>query len=108
MRKTIFEVGTTVALKGTENYGEITKVSVDTASGEVFYYVDFFDDIASVTVTASALELAQKWRMRLDSLIEFSTPLGYTEEDAVTRFFEELSYIGEGLKHDYDIREVTM
>lgn len=106
MEKTIFEKGNAVLLKGAESFGEIIDIKRD-VDGNVFYKVSF-DNGNSATVTASELEPAKKWRIRLDSLVEFSTPLDYNECDAVARFFEELTYIGDGLKHDYNIREVAM
>lgn len=106
MKKTIFEKGNAVVLKGTENFGEIIDIKRD-VDGNVFYKVTF-NNGNSATVTASELEPAKKWRIRLDSLVEFSTPLDYNECGAVAKFFEELTYIGDGLKHDYNIREVAM
>lgn len=48
-----------------------------------------------------------KFKMTLDMTIEFEMPDGSTKDDAVTHFFEELSYVenGELTKAEYDVEE---
>lgn len=105
MQKTKFQPGDTVKEISTGRFGKINMV-MEEEDGSIFYVVDFDDKPYCADLLESELDFAQKWKIELNSVIEFPTPLGYTEDEAVAMFFEELSYIGEPLEHSYEINEV--
>lgn len=105
MPKTKFQPGDTVKEKETGRFGKIERLEKD-YDGTIFYVVSFDDKPYEADLDEKDLEPAQKWKIELSSVIEFSTPLGYSEDEAVAMFFEELQYTGEPIEHSYELNEV--